>query len=101
MSHAQIVLHHEHRFLSGRHARKAWLFVRDRWSRIRHSRQINVCCRSLAKLAFEHDLPAVLADQPITGSKAETAAVAIVFRGKEGLENSCFYLFAHAAPVID
>src|SRR6266404_9541914 len=99
MAHAQIVLHYEHGFLSSRHARKAWLFVHDRRSGIKHSWQINVRGCPLAKFAFEQDLPAALADQPITGCKAETVAVAIVLRGKERLENSCFYLFAHAAAI--
>src|SRR5438270_12265459 len=101
MSHAQIILHYENGFLSSWHARKARLFVHSRRSGIRHLRQINVRRRSLAKFAFEPDLPAVLADQAITGRKAETAAVAFIFRCKERLENSFFYLFAHAAAIID
>src|SRR5216110_614647 len=100
MAHAQIILHYQHGFLSGGHARKARLFVEDRGGS-RDSWQINVRGCPLPKFAFEQNLPAALADQPMTRRKAEAAAVAIVFRGKKRLENSRFYLSAHAAAIID
>src|SRR5438067_3299297 len=96
--HANVVFDHQDGFGAAWQFRPLSIAGRGRRGNLR---EVNIHGRAFCEFAFDGDVPAALANNSIARSKAESAAMAIIFRGKERFEKMLLHFLAHPHAVIN
>src|SRR2546421_8990730 len=98
MSHVSVVFDYQDCFGTAGQFRTFAVLSRGRCDNLR---EVDMHGGPFSELTFDNDVSAALANNSITRSQAEPAAVTIVFGGKERFEETLFYVIGHSHAVVD